>query len=180
MAVPLAGKGHYGTARGHFGAKQDEKWVKICKTIQTNDFICIFVAMKQLVLPVVVLLSLAVEAAEPWKWRMENKEEEAVMRIDLYEETVDVPGMELFGPMNGYLGGKGIYGLWMVTSFKIKNDQTAELRLSNDQGSETQAVRLTWQTDSTCLMELQGGVAVKRVVNNKLVKIPQRIVFKRK
>lgn len=127
-----------------------------------------------------MLSSLAIGAAEPWKWRMENKEEGAVLRIDLYEETVNVPGMDIFGPMNGYLGGKGIYGVWMVTSFKVKNDQTAELRLSNDQGSETQAVKLTWQTDSTCLMELQGGVVVKRVVNNKLVKIPQRIMLNRK
>lgn len=127
-----------------------------------------------------MLSSLAIGAAEPWKWRMENKEEGAVLRIDLYEETVNVPGMDIFGPMNGYLGGKGIYGVWMVTSFKVKNDQMAELRLSNDQGSETQAVKLTWQTDSTCLMELQGGVVVKRVVNNKLVKIPQRIMLNRK
>ena len=127
-----------------------------------------------------MLSSLAIGAAEPWKWRMENKEEGAVLRINLYEETVHVPGMDIFGPMNGYFGGKGIYGVWMVTSFKVKNDQTAELRLSNDQGSETQAVKLTWQTDSTCLMELQGGVVVKRVVNNKLVKIPQRIMLNRK
>lgn len=136
--------------------------------------------MKRFVLPIIMLSSLAIGAAEPWKWRMENKEEGAVLRIDLYEETVNVPGMDIFGPMNGYLGGKGIYGVWMVTSFKVKNDQTAELRLSNDQGSETQAVKLTWQTDSTCLMELQGGVVVKRVVNNKLVKIPQRIMLNRK
>lgn len=136
--------------------------------------------MKRFVLPIIMLSSLAIGAAEPWKWRMENKEEGAVLRIDLYEETVNVPGMDIFGPMNGYLGGKGIYGVWMVTSFKLKNDQTAELRLSNDQGSETQAVKLTWQTDSTCLMELQGGVVVKRVVNNKLVKIPQRIMLNRK
>ena len=136
--------------------------------------------MKRFVLPIIMLSSLAIGAAEPWKWRMENKEEGAVLRIDLYEETVNGPGMDIFGPMNGYLGGKGIYGVWMVTSFKVKNDQTAELRLSNDQGSETQAVKLTWQTDSTCLMELQGGVVVKRVVNNKLVKIPQRIMLNRK
>lgn len=136
--------------------------------------------MKRFLLPIIMLSSLAIGAAEPWKWRMENKEEGAVLRIDLYEETVNVPGMDIFGPMNGYLGGKGIYGVWMVTSFKVKNDQTAELRLSNDQGSETQAVKLTWQTDSTCLMELQGGVVVKRVVNNKLVKIPQRIMLNRK
>lgn len=79
--------------------------------------------------------------------------------------------MEMFGPMNGYLGGYGIYGVWSVTSFEIKDDKTAFLRMSNDLGSETQQIRLTQQTDSTYLMELQGGVVVKKAVNRKLIKI---------
>ena len=99
------------------------------------------------------------------------------LKLDLYEESIDVPGMELFGPMNGYLAGKGVYGTWMVTSFQIKNDKEATLRLSNDQGSETQSILLTWQNDSTYLMELQNGVVVKKVVNKKLVKIPAKITL---
>ncbi len=134
--------------------------------------------MKRIALFITTTLSLlAAQAAEPWRLRLENNVEQATLKIDLYEESVDVPGMELLGPMNGYLGGKGVYGVWMVTSFDIKDDRTATLRLSNDQGSETQSIRLTQQTDSTYLMELQGGVVVKRAVNRKLVKIPSKIVL---
>lgn len=136
--------------------------------------------MKHILLPFVAsLLSLTAMAAEPWRLRLENKEERTTLKLDLYEESVDVPGMELLGPMNGYLGGQGVYGVWMVTSFNINDEATATLRLSNDQGSETQSVRLTQQTDSTYLMELQGGVVVKRAVNRKLVKIPSKILLKR-
>lgn len=119
--------------------------------------------------------TLACNAATPWKLHLFNKTEEIEMHIDLYEETIDVPGMDMFGPMNGYIGGNGIYGKWMVTSFDIKDDKTATLRVSNDLGSETQSVLLTWQNDSTYMMELQGGVVVKKVVNRKLVKIPAKV-----
>lgn len=128
-------------------------------------------------LSVVLLLSIALRAGEPWKLQLTNKEEQVDLKLDLYEESIDVPGMELFGPMNGYLAGMGVYGKWMVTSFQIKNDKVATLRLSNDQGSETQAILLTWQNDSTYLMELQNGVVVKKVVNKKLVKIPGKITL---
>ena len=120
-------------------------------------------------------LSLSAWGSEPWKLWLGNAEEKVVLRIDLNEETVTVPGMEMFGPQNGYLGGPGVYGVWTVTSFKVESDKTATLRLSNDLGSETQSIVLTQQTDSTYLMELKGGVVVKRAVNRKLVKIPQKM-----
>lgn len=122
-----------------------------------------------------LLASSATQAAEPWKLSLYNQAEEVEVHIDLYEETIDVPGMDMFGPMNGYIGGKGVYGKWMVTSFNIKDDKSATLRVSNDLGSETQSVLLTWQNDSTYMMELQGGVVIKKAVNRKLVKIPAKI-----
>jgi len=122
-----------------------------------------------------LLASSAMQAAEPWKLSLYNQTEEVEVHIDLYEETIDVPGMDMFGPMNGYIGGKGVYGKWMVTSFNIKDDKSATLRVSNDLGSETQSLLLTWQNDSTYMMELQGGVVMKKAVNRKLVKIPAKI-----
>ena len=133
--------------------------------------------MKRILTSLLAIVALTAIADNPWRLSLENKEEQVVMKLDLYEETVIVPGMDLFGPMNGYLGGKGVFGVWMVTAFEIKSDKTATLRISNDLGSETQAVRLTQETDSTYWMELQGGVVVKRSVNHKLVKIPQKILL---
>lgn len=119
-----------------------------------------------------------IRANEPWRLNLSSQVEEGInLRLDLYEESIDVPGMEMFGPMNGYMNGKGIYGVWMITSFKIESEREAILRLSNDQGSETQSVRLTTLSDSTYQAELQGGVVMKKVEGKKLVKLPSRLTF---
>lgn len=114
----------------------------------------------------------------PWKCKFNSKEDGIRLVIDLYEESVDVPGMDMFGPMNGYLGGN-IYGVWMLTSFDVKDDKHVSLRLSNDLGSETQECLLTQVNDTLYNLQLKGGVSVKKVVNKKLVKIPASIELKR-
>lgn len=115
-------------------------------------------------------------AQKPFKCTLSDKENGVNLYLDLYEESIDVPGMGMFGPMNGYLNGN-IYGIWMVTSAKIQDEKTAVIRLSNDLGSETQEVRLTQKNDSTYIFEQRGGTAIKKVVNKKLVKIPQKLTF---
>ena len=135
--------------------------------------------MKRILFLFFIALSLSstVMAQGPWKLKLLCPEENVRLHIDLYEESIKVPGMEMFGPMNDYLGGN-IYGVWTVTSFKIQDDKTATLRLSNDLGSETQKVTLTQQSDSLYLLHLDGITVVKRVVGKKLVKVP--IDFKMK
>ena len=135
--------------------------------------------MKRILFLFFIALSLSstVMAQGPWQLKLLCPEENVRLHIDLYEESIKVPGMEMFGPMNGYLGGN-IYGVWTVTSFKIQDDKTATLRLSNDLGSETQKVTLTQQSDSLYLLHLDGITVVKRVVGKKLVKVP--IDFKMK
>lgn len=132
-----------------------------------------------------IICMLAVNSAfaqTPWKCKLTCEEVKGTLLMDLYEESIDVPGMEMFGPMNGYLSGKNgsVYGTWMITSFKIKNDKEASIRLSNDLGSDTQECELVALTDSTFKMELKGGVVIKKVVNKKLVKLPHTLIFQKK
>lgn len=114
-------------------------------------------------------LCLAIHAGNPWKLSLTDPKEKITLDIDLYEESIEVPDMEMFGPMNGYLGGN-IYGVWTVTSFQIKKDK-AILRLSNDMGSETQEAELTQTSDSTYTLKLLGSTVVKRAEGRKLHKI---------
>ncbi len=146
--------------------------------LQINAYLC--TVMKKLFLLIATIVCTSLNAQERWKFQMETEEGDIVLNIDLYEESVDVPGMSMFGPMNGYLGGKGVYGVWMVTSYEILSDEKATLHLSNDLGSETQHVRLTLNEDSTCLFEQTNGNVIKKAVNNKLVKIPAKLTFKTK
>ncbi len=114
--------------------------------------------------------------AQPWKCILKCEAENTRLVIDLYEESVDVPGMDMFGPMNGYLGGN-IYGVWSVTSFSIVDDKNVTLRLSNDLGSETQECKLSIEPDGTYRLQLKGTTVIKRVEKKKLVKVASTMVF---
>lgn len=124
-----------------------------------------------------VCFASVLQAQGPWKFKLHCPEEDIRLHIDLYEESINVPGMEMFGAMNGYLGGN-IYGVWTVTSFKIQDEKTAMLKLSNDLGSETQKVTLTQQSDSIYLLHFDGTNVVKRAMGRKLVKIPSEFKMK--
>lgn len=111
-------------------------------------------------------------AGEPWKFSLTDKEQRINVCVDLYEESIEVPGMELVGPLNGYLCGPGLYGTWMITSCKVKSEREAVVRASNDLGSETQEIRLVYTSDSTIVGTLVGTTVMKRVVGGrKLQKI---------
>lgn len=115
---------------------------------------------------------------QPWKLRLFCPEEKIDLVLDLYEESIEVPGLEAFGPMNGFLGGN-IYGVWYVVGFDIKDDEHASLTIANDLGSEDQKLTLTQISDSTYQLKFTGYNAVKRTQGKKLVKIPGELTMKR-
>jgi len=134
--------------------------------------------MKRFIIFIAYVCSFSAAWAQgPWKFKLLCPEEDIRLHIDLYEETVNVPGMDMFGPQNGYLGGN-IYGVWTVTSFKIQDDKVATLKISNDLGSETQKIVLTQQSDSIYTLRFDGTNVVKRAVGRKLVKIPAELKMK--
>lgn len=115
-------------------------------------------------------------AQQPWKIYLQNKELNLRLNLDLYEETITVPTMEMFGHMNGYLAGT-LANVWTVTSFNIESDKKITLRLSNDLGSETQECTVTQQNDSTYCLEVKGSQNLRKVVNRKYQKLPTTILF---
>lgn len=121
----------------------------------------------------------AVVAQQPWKFQLHCPEEKIDLHLDLYEESIEVPGLEAFGPMNGYLDGN-IYGVWYVVGFDIKDDKHATITIANDLGSEDQKLTLTQNSDSTYQLKFLGYNAVKRADGKKLVKIPSEMKMIRK
>lgn len=117
-------------------------------------------------------------AEGPWKIHLHCPEEKIDLRLDLYEESIEVPGLEAFGPMNGYLDGN-IYGVWYVVGFDIKDDKHATVTIANDLGSEDQKLTLAQISDSTYQLKFLGYNAVKRAQGKKLVKIPSEMKMKR-
>lgn len=126
-----------------------------------------------------LLIPLALTATGPFKGFFANKDHQLNLCIDLYEETIEVPGMEMFGPMNGYVNGQGVYNVWYITSVEIKDEKRATIRVSNDLGSEAQAIELTLLNDSTLHFKQVDGNVIKKVVGKKLQKIPVEMTLKR-
>ena len=129
-------------------------------------------------LAVALAIATASIGQRPWKVNLQQPEEGINLRLDLYEESIEVPGMEAFGPMNGYMDGN-IYGVWYVVSFDIKDDSHANVTIANDLGSEDQKLTLTQTSDSTYQVKFLGYNAVKRAQGKKLVKIPTEFVMKK-
>ena len=145
--------------------------------LQLTAFFAIFVEIfahfmkKTITFTALFCVAVLIQAEGPWKLKLHCPEEKIDLHLDLYEESIEVPGLEAFGPMNGYLGGN-LYGVWYVVGFDIKDDQHATLTIANDLGSEDQKLSLTQTSDSTCLLKFLGYNAVKRAQGKKLVKIP--------
>ena len=132
------------------------------------------------IIAVLFAISTSVLGQEPWKFLLHSPEEKINMHLNLYEESIEVPGLEAFGPMNGYMDGN-IYGIWYVVGFDIKDDKHATITIANDLGSEDQKLTLTQTSDSTYQLKFLGYNAVKRAQGKKLVKIPGEMkMFKKK
>ena len=138
---------------------------------------------KLLIIAIACILSVsaafAQSEARPFCAHIYNNEYEVYMKINLYEEDIEVPGQELYGLLPGYLGKKYNSFCWVITSAKVKG-KTATLSLINDYGSEDLTATLTLQNDSTYLLKQEKGSTLKVPKNGKWQKLPKTLEFKRK
>lgn len=103
------------------------------------------------------------------------------LHLDLDSESIQVPGMSFLGETHGYLDGKTnnhVYGVWMLIRHSEENNK-AKLRFTNDIGSDSQDIVLTWTNDSTLEYNALGGNAIRKVEGRKLVKIPSTMILHR-
>lgn len=126
-----------------------------------------------------LLTSFAQGESAPFRAYIYNNEYEVFLQINLYDEDVEVPGQELYGPLPGYLGKKHNSFCWVITSAKIKDDKTATLSLINDYGSEDLTATLILQNDSTYILKQESGSTLKVPKNGKWQKLPKTLQLKR-
>lgn len=127
-----------------------------------------------------VLMAVATMAQDTltFKGKIVNDEYQVWIEMDFYGQTVVCPGQEIFGENPGYLGARRDTRKWIVMDADIEG-KTAELTIINDYGSDDLTALLTLQADGTYLLEQKGGSPLRIVVNNKWVKLPKRLTFKR-
>lgn len=108
-----------------------------------------------------------------------NNEYDVYLRIDFYDESITVPGQDLYGQLPGYLGKKNNSFCWVITSAEIKG-HTAHLSLINDYGSEDLTAMLTVESDSLYTLRQVEGSTLKVPKNGKWQKLPKTLEFKRR
>jgi hypothetical protein len=116
---------------------------------------------------------------EPFRAYLYNNEYDVFLRINFYEQDVNVPGQDLFGQVPGYLGKKNNSFAWLITSAKINGDK-AKLQLINDYGSEDLTATLTRRNDSIYVLKQESGSTLKVPNKGKWLKLPKTLEFKRK
>jgi hypothetical protein len=116
---------------------------------------------------------------EPFRAYLSNNEYDVFLRINFYEQDVNVPGQDLFGQVPGYLGKKNNSFAWLITSAKINGDK-AKLQLINDYGSEDLTATLTRRNDSIYVLKQESGSTLKVPNKGKWLKLPKTLEFKRK
>jgi hypothetical protein len=109
-----------------------------------------------------------------------NNEFSVYLRINFYDQDVEVPGQPLYGKLPGYLGKEHNSFCWVITSCKVKNEEKAELQLINDFGSEDLTATLTRVNDSLYVLRQEAGSTLKVPKNGKWQKLPKRFVLKRR
>ena len=140
--------------------------------------------MKKVLLTIAVGLTsvaaLAQDDVKAFKGYLYNQEYEVYLRMDFYNESVTVPGNELYGQLPGYLGKKNNSFCWPITAAKVQDEQKAELSLINDYGSEDLTATLTRQNDTLYILKQEQGSTLKVPKNGKWQKLPKTLPFTRK
>jgi len=137
---------------------------------------------KLIAISLLCLTTISVKAQsnnEPFRAYLFNNEYDVFLRINFYEQDVNVPGQDLFGQVPGYLGKKNNSFAWLITSAKI-NGNKAKLQLINDYGSEDLTATLTRKNDSIYVLKQESGSTLKVPNKGKWLKLPKTLEFKRK
>ncbi len=139
--------------------------------------------MRRQLLTLVITLTLALSAfgdtePRPFKGSFVNDEHRVNLVLDLYEASLFAPNYGYLGELNGYMNGRGIYGMWFLVDCKIE-DKKATLRMTNDIGSDSQTVIFEQLNDSIFTYKAVDGNEVKKAVGRRLVRIPSHMKFKK-
>ena len=63
---------------------------------------------------------------KPFKGRFDNDEYKVYLVLNLHDQTVKVPGQDLYGELPGYLGKRNNSFCWLITGCKVKSSSKAK------------------------------------------------------
>ena len=110
-----------------------------------------------------LLTTHSIKAQQPFKGKFYCKSNHISLVLDLYDASIEVPGYNFLGKMNGYSKGE------------LSNKAT--LRFVNDIGEDAQEVELTINPDGTYDYKAIGKNLIKKAVGRRLESIPTQLRF---
>ena len=131
--------------------------------------------MKRFAIIIVMLVgAFALAKAQTFKGHFVNDEFKMQMVLNLYADSVAVPGIDdemCYGYINGNTNGK-----WVILKVISVEKDKAVFRASCDNGSDSQNVELT-VVDGKLVMKQLKDAYIKTVANRKYVKLPKTVEF---
>ena len=138
--------------------------------------------MKKIIATFILTLMLspvfAQESKKPFRAYLINKEFSVYLRIDFYQESISVPGQDLYGKLPGYLSKQHNSFCWLITSAEVEGNK-ATLQMINDYGSEDLTATLTAESDSVYVLKQIEGSTLKIPNNGKWQKLPKTLELRR-
>ena len=138
--------------------------------------------MKKIIATLILTLMLspvfAQESKKPFRAYLINKEYSVYLRIDFYQESISVPGQDLYGKLPGYLSKQHNSFCWLITSAEVEGNK-ATLQMINDYGSEDLTATLTAESDSVYVLKQIEGSTLKIPNNGKWQKLPKTLELRR-
>ena len=157
-------------------AADGKKVVPSAKISKPNSYV-----MKQVLSTLVFLFTvLSINAQSVFKGKYYNDEHEIFLVINFYDKDITIPGQEIYGHLDGYIGSKRTSLVWMITSSEIHSAQKASIEVVNDYGSEDADAILIQKDENTLEYTRKKGSNLRFSKNGKWVRIPSKILFKRK
>ena len=138
--------------------------------------------MKKIIATFILTLMLspvfAQESKKPFRAYLINKEYSVYLRINFYQESISVPGQDLYGKLPGYLSKQHNSFCWLITSAEVEGNK-ATLQMINDYGSEDLTATLTAESDSVYVLKQIEGSTLKIPNNGKWQKLPKTLELRR-
>lgn len=127
--------------------------------------------MKRMAMTVLLMVGMVTSlAAQTFKGSFRNEELKITMELDLYNDSVPVPGIE-DEYCYGYLRGN-INGMWVILKVTSLSEDKAIVRAACDNGSDAQNLELTL-VDGKLQVKQMDDTFIKGVSGKKYVKLPK-------
>lgn len=123
-----------------------------------------------------VINSMQIYAQDKFKGNFTNDELKIKLALNLYNDDIPVPGLEL-DSCYGYLQGS-LNGVWIILKVASVDSNKAEVRAVSERGGDAQNLILSLSDGKIVVKQIQGA-NIKGIKGRKYVKLPREILFEK-